>query len=389
VRKTFNWCFSITSLESTQQEYLQVIFSRGIDMLFGRTNVNMFLLEEQRRNPALSGAFSMLFGDIVRSCKAISYIVSRGALAELPSKTVAADPRAETKRTLDILSNQAFLKHCGWGGHLAALSSGEMEAISPIPFDGQRSPYLLVFEPLDGASNIDVNLAVGSIFSVLRRTETSREPSSADFLQPGSSQIAAGYAIYGPSTMLVLSVGSGTHGFTLDREIGEFLLTHPNLQIPAATRRFSINASNERFWEPPIRRYVDECLAGRTGVREKDFNMRWAAAMVADVHRILMRGGVFMNPRDTRDLNKPGPLELIHRANPMAMLVEQAGGLASTGYEMIRDVLPTSLHQQVPVILGSREEVERIDRYHREYANGEDKPFSSPLFAERNLFRSG
>jgi fructose-1,6-bisphosphatase I/sedoheptulose-1,7-bisphosphatase len=357
-------------------------------MLFGRTNVNMFLLEEQRRNPALSGALSMLFGDIVRSCKAISYIVSRGALAELPSPAAAADPRAETKRTLDILSNQAFLKHCGWGGHLAALSSGEMDAISPIPFDGQRSPYLLVFEPLDGASNIDVNLAVGSIFSVLRRSETSHEPSSADFLQPGSNQIAAGYAIYGPSTMLVLSVGTGTHGFTLDREIGEFLLTHPNLQIPAATRRFSINASNERFWEPPIRRYVDECLAGQTGVREKDFNMRWAAAMVADVHRILMRGGVFLNPRDTKDLSKPGHLELIHRANPMAMLVEQAGGLASTGYEMIRDVLPTGLHQQVPVILGSREEVERIDRYHREYASGEDKPFSSPLFAERNLFRS-
>jgi fructose-1,6-bisphosphatase I/sedoheptulose-1,7-bisphosphatase len=358
-------------------------------MLFGRTNVNMFLLEEQRHNPTLSGDFSMLFGDVVRSCKTIAHIISRGALAELPSSAAGQDTRGETQRTLDILSNQSFLKHCGWGGHLAALSSGKMDDIFPIPFDGRRSDYLLVFEPLDGASNIDVNLTVGSIFSILRGPGAYSEPSATDFLQPGSRQIAAGYAIYGPSTMLVLTVGTGTHGFTLDREIGEFLLTHPNLKIPAATHNFSINASNERFWEPPIRRYVDECLAGQTGVREKDFNMRWAAAMVADVHRILMRGGVFMYPCDTKDLGEPGRLELIHKANPMAMIVEQAGGLASTGYQRIGDVLPTSLHGKVPVILGSSDEVERINRYHREYASGEDKPFSSPLFGTRTLFRAG
>ncbi|WP_301100577.1 class 1 fructose-bisphosphatase [Propionivibrio sp.] len=357
-------------------------------MLFGCTNVDMFLLEEQRRNPALTGDFSMLFGDIVRSCKAIAHIVSQGALAKLPSHAASQDAQDETQRTLDILSNQSFLKYCGWGGHFSALSSGEMEDICPLPFAGQRSRYLLAFEPLDGASNIDVNLTVGSIFSVLCCADQGTEPSVADFLQPGSSQVAAGYAIYGPSTMLVLTVGTGTHGFTLDREIGDFLLTHPKLQIPASTHNFSINTSNERFWESPIRRYVDECLAGKTGVREKDFNMRWAAAMVADVHRILMRGGVFMYPRDARDLSKPGRLELIHRANPMAMLVEQAGGLASTGYERISEVLPASLHEQVSVILGSRDEVERIDRYHQEYLSGEDKPFSSPLFATRTLFHS-
>jgi len=357
-------------------------------MLFGRTNVNTFLVMEQRRNPALAGEFSMLFSDVVRSCKVIAQVVSRGSLARLPSDTASPHQHGGTQRTLDILANQTFLKLCGWGGHLTAMSSGVMDDVSGVQADIPKAKYLLVFEPLDGASNIDVNLTVGSIFSILRCPEDCDQPTAADFFQPGAQQLAAGYALYGPSTMLVLTVGNGTHGFTLDREIGEFLLTHPNLQIPAATRNFSINASNERFWEPPIRRYVDECLAGQTGVREKDFNMRWAAAMVADVHRILMRGGVFMYPRDTKDLSKPGRLELIHKANPMAMLIEQAGGLASTGYERIGHLKPTSLHEQVPVILGSRDEVERIDRYHREYLSGEDKPFSSPLFATRTLFRT-
>lgn len=357
-------------------------------MLFGRTNVNTYLVEERRNNPALTGAFSMLFSDVVRSCKAIGQIVSRGVLAGTSNEAGRHYPQGDPKKTLDLLSNQTFLKHCGWGGHLAAMSSGEMDDIHLIPTEGERSNYLLVFEPLDGASNIDVNLSVGSIFSVLTCPDIDREPAAGDFLQPGSRQLAAGYAIYGPSTMLVLTVGNGTHGFTLDRDIGEFILTHPNLQIPAETQNFSINASNERFWEPPIRRYVEECLAGKTGVREKDFNMRWVAAMVADVHRILMRGGVFMYPRDTKDLDKHGYLEHLHRASPMAMIVEQAGGLASTGYERIADVVPSGLHQELPVILGSRDEVERIERYHREYVSGEDKPFSSPLFAKRTLFRA-
>jgi len=357
-------------------------------MLFGRTNVNKYLVEEQRRIPAIAGDFSMLVSDVVRSCKAISHLISRGALTVRPGDAESQNLQGATKRTLDTLSNETFLKNCEWGGHLTAMSSGEMEDIYPIPVGGKLGRYLLAFEPLDGASNIDVNLTVGSIFSVMRCPDECSEPSVSDFLQPGCCQIAAGYAIYGPSTMLVLTVGNGTHGFTLDRDIGEFLLTHPNLQIPAETRTFSINASNERFWEPPIRRYVTECLAGQTGPREKDFNMRWVASMVADVHRLLMRGGVFMYPRDTKDMDKHGYLEHIHRANPMSMIVEQAGGLASTGYERIGDLVPTSLHEQVPVILGSREEVELIDRYHREYLSGEDKPFSSPLFATRTLFRA-
>lgn len=357
-------------------------------MLFGRTNVNKFLVEEQRRNPALAGDFSMLISDVVRSCKAISQGVSRGALAGVLGEAGAENVQGEAQKVLDVLANEAFIHHCEWGGHLAALASEEMEEIYPIPAEHPHGKYLLVFDPLDGSSNIDVNLSVGSIFSVLRCPEGVTTPSEADFLQPGSQQVAAGYALYGPSTMLVLSVGNGTHGFTLDREIGEFLLTHPNLKVAPETHEFAINASNERFWEPPIQRYVQECLAGKTGDRGKDFNMRWVASMVAEVHRILMRGGVFMYPRDTKDMSKPGRLRLMYEANPMAMIIEQAGGLASTGRERIRDLQPSSLHQRVPVILGSRSEVERIERYHVEHENGTDKAYSSPLFGTRSLFRA-
>ncbi|HNI73033.1 MAG TPA: class 1 fructose-bisphosphatase, partial [Accumulibacter sp.] len=336
-------------------------------MLCGRTNVNKFLIEEQRRNPALVGDFSMLISDIVRSCKAIAQGVSRGALAGVLGEEGQVNVQGEAQKKLDVLANQAFLHHCEWGGHLAAMASEEMEDIYSIPTEHPRGNYLLVFDPLDGSSNIDVNLSVGSIFSVLRcpeRTDEQPPLGSADFLQPGSRQVAAGYALYGPSTMLVLTVGNGVFGFTLNREIGEFLLTHPNLRIAPETREFAINASNERFWEAPVKRYVSECLAGRTGIRGQDFNMRWVASMVAEVHRILMRGGVFLYPRDSNDSGKPGRLRLMYEANPMAMIVEQAGGLASTGDERILDVQPNGLHQRIPVILGSRDEVERLERYH-------------------------
>jgi fructose-1,6-bisphosphatase I/sedoheptulose-1,7-bisphosphatase len=331
----------------------------------------------------------MLISDVVRSCKAIAQGVSRGSLAGVLGDEGSENVQGEAQKKLDVLANQAFLHHCEWGGHLAAMASEEMEDIYPVPADHPRGTYLLVFDPLDGSSNIDVNLSVGSIFSILRCPQncSTGVPTAADFLQPGRQQVAAGYALYGPSTMLVLTVGSGVFGFTLDRDIGEFLLTHPNLEISPETREFAINASNERFWEPPVQRYVTECLAGKTGIRGKDFNMRWVASMVAEVHRILMRGGVFMYPRDSKDMSRPGRLRLMYEANPMAMIVGQAGGLASTGSERLLDVQPTSLHQRVPVILGSRDEVERIERYHREYETGEDQPFSSPLFSTRTLFR--
>jgi fructose-1,6-bisphosphatase I/sedoheptulose-1,7-bisphosphatase/fructose-1,6-bisphosphatase I len=287
---------------------------------------------------------------------------------------------------LDVIANDIFLRTNEWGGHLAAMVSEELEAVHQIPAQHPRGRYLLAFDPLDGSSNIDVNVTVGSIFSVLRCAEGVSEPAAQDFLQPGIEQVCAGYAIYGPTTMLVLTLGHGVHGFTLDREIGEFILSHPDLRIPAATSEFAINASNERFWEPPVKRYISECLAGKGGSRGKDFNMRWIASFVAEVHRILMRGGLFMYPKDSKDPAKAGRLRLLYEANPMAWLVEQAGGAASTGRERILELRPQGLHQRAPVILGSKEEVERIARYHAEYDKGVDQPFTSPLFNTRSLF---
>ncbi|MGE5622133.1 MAG: class 1 fructose-bisphosphatase, partial [Bacillota bacterium] len=254
-----------------------------------------------------------------------------------------------------------------------------------IPDCHPRGRYLLVFDPLDGSSNIDVNLSVGSIFSVLRAPQPSRPVTEQDFLQPGTQQVAAGYAIYGPSTMLVLSVGDGVHGFTLCPQLGEFMLTHPGLTIPPDTQEFAINASNSRFWEEPVKRYVNECMAGKTGRRGKDFNMRWIASTVAEAHRILMRGGVFLYPRDARDSDMPGRLRLLYEANPIGFLIEQAGGRASTGRQPVLTVQPASLHQRIGLVFGSRNEVELIERYHRSPAV-DDLP--NPLFQERGLFRA-
>jgi fructose-1,6-bisphosphatase I len=241
-----------------------------------------------------------------------------------------------------------------------------MDEIYPISQQYTRGKYLLTFDPLDGSSNIDVNVSVGTIFSILRIQGGNAVPSERDFLQAGTQQVAAGYALYGPSTMMVLTTGNGVNGFTLDQNIGEFILTHPNMTIPADTREFAINASNMRFWEPAVKRYVQECLDGKEGPRGEDFNMRWIASMVAEVHRILTRGGVFMYPIDSKMKAKGqgGKLRLLYEANPMSFIIEQAGGGSITGTERIMDLQPESLHQRVPVILGSKNEVERILGYH-------------------------
>lgn len=352
----------------------------------GRTNVNKFITEQLRGNPALGSDFGLLVSDIVRSCKAIAQAAAKGALAGVLGSAGVENVQGETQKKLDVLANEAFIRHCEWGGHLAGMVSEELEDPYKIPNEYPRGRYLLLFDPLDGSSNTDVNLSVGSIFSVLRAPPNVTHPSAEDFLQPGTEQVLAGYAIYGPSTMLVLTAGTGVYGFTLDRELGEFMLTHPSLQIPADTHEFAINASNERFWETPVKRYVEECLAGKTGARGADFNMRWIASLVAEVHRILIRGGVFMYPKDSKDPSKAGRLRLMYEANPMAMLVEQAGGAASTGHRRIMEIKPAAIHERVPLILGSRNEVERIVRYHLEHAEGRDEEFSSPLFNTRSLF---
>jgi len=354
-----------------------------------RSTLTQFLIEERRKFPGASGDFNALILDVALACKAIARSVAFGALGEATGDGQGAlggdvNVQGETQKPLDVLSNIAFIRRTEWAGNLAGLASEEMDLPYQIPAQYPRGKYLLVFDPLDGSSNIDVNVSVGSIFSVLRAPELGRDVTEADFLQAGTRQVAAGYAIYGPTTMLVLTLGNGVQGFTLDPNLGEFMLTHPQITVPADTQEFAINASNSRFWEAPVKRYVDECLAGKTGVRGKDFNMRWIASMVAEAHRILMRGGVFMYPRDTKDPSKPGRLRLLYEANPIGMVMEQAGGRASTGERPMLTVEPSALHQRIGLVFGSRNEVERIERYHREPAQEAEH---NPLFAERSLFR--
>ena len=356
-----------------------------------RSTLTQFLIEERRRFPDASGDFNALILDLALACKAIARAVALGELGGAmgdhdagAGAGASVNVQGETQKKLDVLSNQLFIRRTEWAGNLAGMASEEMELPYQIPGQYPRGKYLLVFDPLDGSSNIDVNVSVGSIFSVLRGPDTGRDVTEADFLQLGASQVAAGYALYGPTTMLVLTVGNGVNGFTLDPNLGEFMLTHPRMQIPPETQEFAINASNSRFWEAPVKRYVDECLAGKTGPRGKDFNMRWIASMVAEAHRILMRGGVFMYPRDTKDCSKPGRLRLLYEANPVGFIVEQAGGRASTGEQPMLQVSPRALHQRIGLVFGSRQEVERIERYHAEPA---PRASVEPLFSPRSLFR--
>ena len=356
-----------------------------------RSTLTQFLIEERRRYPGASGELNSLILDVALACKAIARVVAFGELGDVLGDRLAGgevNVQGEVQKKLDVVSNEVFIHRNEWAGHLAGMASEEMEGPYQIPASLPRGKYLLVFDPLDGSSNIDVNVSVGSIFSILRApadvVDSGRDVTEADFLQPGATQVAAGYALYGPTTMMVLSVGNGVSAFTLNPNLGEFMLTHRNLVVPADTREFAINSSNSRFWEPPIKRYVDECLAGATGPRGKDFNMRWIASMVAEAHRILMRGGVFMYPRDTKDPAKPGRLRLLYEANPIGFIMEQAGGRASTGRQPMLGVKPSSLHQRIGLVFGSKNEVDRIERYHHEPGS---KEAANPLFAERSLFR--
>lgn len=331
-----------------------------------RVSLTQHLVEEQRLHNTIPAELRLLIEVVARACKRISYEVSKGALGDILGSADTENIQGEVQKKLDVISNEILLEANEWGGHLAAMASEEMESIHPIPNRYPKGEYMLLFDPLDGSSNIDVNVSIGTIFSVLKAPEGMGEPTEKAFLQPGTAQVAAGYAVYGPQTMLVLTTGDGVHCFTLDREMGSWVLTQSNMQIPASTKEFAINMSNKRHWHPPVQRYVDEMLAGKTGARGKDFNMRWIASMVADVHRILNRGGVFMYPADMRDPSQPGKLRLMYEANPMAMIVEQAGGAATDGVNRIMEIPPTKLHQRVPVFLGSKEEVELVTRYHQD-----------------------
>lgn len=327
-----------------------------------RVTLSQYLVEQARAGLKVTSELGLLIEVVARACKAISSAVGKGALADVLGSAGTRNIQGEAQKKLDVISNEILVEANEWGGYLAAMASEEMEQPYQIPNRYPRGHYLLLFDPLDGSSNIDVNMSIGTIFSVLRCPDGVKEPDEKSFLQSGAKQVAAGFAVYGPSTMLVLTVGNGTVGFTLDRELGTFVLTAECITIPEDTAEFAINMSNMRNWGAPVKRYIDECLAGKTGVRGKDFNMRWVASMVADVFRILARGGIFMYPRDAR--HKEGRLRLMYEANPMAFIVEQAGGAASDGKTRILDIQPTALHQRVGVIIGSKNEVERVRSYH-------------------------
>jgi fructose-1,6-bisphosphatase I len=334
----------------------------------GKTSITQFIIEEQRHIDSATGDFTSLLNDVVTACKVISNLVNQGELVGVLGAAGSENVQGEEQKKMDIITNDVFLETNQWAGHLAAMASEEMDDIYQIPAKYPKGKYLLTFDPLDGSSNMDVNVSVGTIFSILRCKGDCQNATAEDFLQAGTEQVCAGYALYGPSTMMVLTTGNGVNGFTLDQNIGEFVLTHPNMTIPEDTREFAINASNSRFWEKPVQRYVDECLAGSTGPRGEDFNMRWVASMVAEVHRILTRGGIFMYPIDEKMKAKgtEGKLRLMYEGNPMAFVVEQAGGACSTGRERVMEINPKELHQRVPVVLGSKNEVERVVSYHKE-----------------------
>ncbi len=333
-----------------------------------KISLTRYLIEQQRKQGKIPPELRLLLEVVARACKRISQSVSKGALGDVMGSAESENIQGEVQKKLDIIANEVLIEANEWGGHLAAMASEEMDAIYVVPNRYPQGEYLLLFDPLDGSSNIDVNVSIGTIFSVLRMPEDDRGVDEGDFMQAGRCQVAAGYCVYGPQTTLVLTVGDGVAMFTLDREQGSFVLTQEDVKIPKDTREFAINMSNMRHWDAPVRRYIDECLAGVEGPREKDFNMRWVASMVADVHRILTRGGVFLYPWDKREPNKPGKLRLMYEANPMAWLIEQAGGVASNGHQHILDIAPTSLHQRVSVILGAKNEVELVEQYYREQA---------------------
>lgn len=315
------------------------------------------------RDGHLDPALVTVVQQIGAAGRQISAALARSALAGVLGAVETANASGETQKTLDVLANDAFMQALSWTGAVAGIASEELDGPYRVP--GATGDYLVLLDPLDGSSNIDVNISVGSIFSILRAPNGAAGLTDADFLQPGTAQVCAGFTVYGPATVMVLCFGHGVQGFTLDPVSGEFLLTQPDIRIPQRTSEYAINASNQRWWQPPVQRYVAECMAGKDGPRGRDFNMRWVGSMVGDVYRLLTRGGIFMYPRDTKDASKPGKLRLMYEGNPIGYVVEHAGGAASTGYERILEIPPQEVHQRVAVILGSKEEVDTVVGYHR------------------------
>jgi fructose-1,6-bisphosphatase I len=325
------------------------------------TNFEQYLVSAKPKGAAIPAGLQDLLLAVVNTCSTLSHEVAQGALIGLLGSAGSGNVQGEVQQKLDIIANDQLMDGVKECKSLAGLASEEMEL--PVPVQG-TGDYLLLFDPLDGSSNIDVNVSIGTIFSILKKQDPNAPLQTSDFLLSGRHQVAAGYVVYGPQTTMALTLGDGVVMFTLNKETGEFLLIKDAVTISPATKEFAINMSNMRHWADPVRRYVEECLAGTTGARDKDFNMRWIASMVADVHRVLSRGGVFMYPWDKRDPKKAGKLRLMYEANPMSFLVEQAGGASINGTQTIMDLQPTGLHERVSVMLGSKEEIDRLRQYH-------------------------
>ena len=325
------------------------------------TNFKQYLVDAKPKGAAIPAGLQDLLLAVVNTCSTLSHEVAQGALIGLLGSAGSGNVQGEVQQKLDIIANDQLMAGVKGCQSLAGLASEEMEL--PVAVQG-TGDYLLLFDPLDGSSNIDVNVSIGTIFSILKKQDPSTPLQTSDFLLSGRHQVAAGYVVYGPQTTMALTLGDGVVMFTLNKETGEFLLIRDAVTISPSTKEFAINMSNMRHWAEPVRRYVEECLAGTTGARDKDFNMRWIASMVVDVHRVLSRGGVFIYPWDKRDPKKAGKLRLMYEANPMSFLVEQAGGVSINGTQTIMDLEPTDLHERVSVMLGSEEEIDRLKRYH-------------------------
>ena len=326
------------------------------------TTITQFLIEEQRGIPEATGDLTAVINDVVTACKAISAAMRYGALSDedVLGASASTNTQGETQKNLDIIANEVFLRRTEFGGHVAAMVSEEMDSIHQLPPDVPAGRYLLVYDPVDGSSNVAENAAIGTIFSILKRPhDASGKPAVAEFLQPGDRQVCAGYAIYGPSTMIVVTTGNGVNGFTLDPLIGEFVLTHPAIRIPESSERFTANLVHARHYDETIRGYFWRCIEGSDGEHGRDVDLRWSAGAVADVHRLLISGGIYINPGSAklREYGWAGKLRLLYEVNPLAFIVEQAGGIASNGESRVLEQMPEDLHQRSPVILGSKIEV--------------------------------
>lgn len=327
--------------------------------------LKQFLLHEKRAGVDLPYDLIELIHEVSITCKEIAATVSRGELSGVLGVAGSENVQGEAQKELDIITNDIMADHMSLTGLVAGMGSEEVDDPIDVPAK-ERGEYLLMFDPLDGSSNIDVNISVGTIFSVLKAPMGCKStPKLADYLQDGKQQVAAGFVVYGPATVLVLTSGQGVNMFTLDNTIGEFVLTTEGVSIPVDTTEYAINMANRRFWEESMTQYIDDCQMGEDGPLGKRYNMRWVASMVAEVYRILIRGGIFMYPYDSRDPSRAGKLRLMYEANPMGYIIEQAGGLASTGHGRIMDVESTGLHQRVPVVLGSANEVKKVEEYHQ------------------------